>query len=59
MSKRYKARLVVKGFQKLCEIEYIVVKMPTIKKFLSIIVVEDLHLEQLDMKTIFLHGDLE
>ena len=33
--------------------------MTSIRTILSIVVVEDLHLEQLDVKTIFLHGDLE
>lgn len=33
--------------------------MTTIRAVLSIVVVEDLHLEQLDVKTTFLHGDLD
>jgi hypothetical protein len=62
--KRYKARLVVKGFaQKKCiyfdEIFSPVVKMTSIMTILSLVVVEYLHLEQLDVKTTFLHGDLE
>ena len=61
---RYKARLVVKGFaQKKCidfdEIFSPVVKMTSIRTILSLVAVEDLHLEQLDVKTTFLHGDLE
>ncbi|KAL9262057.1 Retrovirus-related Pol polyprotein from transposon TNT 1-94-like protein [Drosera capensis] len=51
--KRYKARLVVKGFQQKR------VKMTTIKLVLSIVTAKDLHLEQLDVKTSFLHGDLD
>jgi hypothetical protein len=62
--KWYKARLVVKGFaQKKCidfdEIFSPVVKMTSIRTILSLVVVEYLHLEQLDVKTTFLHGDLE
>ena len=62
--KRYKARLVVKGFgQKKCidfdEIFSLVVKMTSIRIILSLVAVEDLHLEQLDVKIVFLHGDLE
>lgn len=34
-------------------------KMTTIRLVLGIVVVEDLHLEQLDVKTTFLHGNLE
>jgi hypothetical protein len=62
--KWYKARLVVKGFsQNKCiyfdEIFSLIVKMTSIRTILSLVEVEDLHLEQLDVKTIFLHGDLE
>ena len=34
-------------------------KMTSIRTILSLVAVEDLHLEQLDVKTTFLHGDLE
>jgi hypothetical protein len=62
--KRYKARLVVKGFAQkkgidLDEIFSPIVKMTSIRTILSLMVVEDLHPEQLDVKTTFLHGDLE
>ncbi|GJX21923.1 putative RNA-directed DNA polymerase [Tanacetum coccineum] len=62
--KRYKARLVVKGFQQIHRVDYneifsLVVKMTTIRLVLSIVASEDLHLEQLDVKTAFLHGDLD
>ena len=33
--------------------------MTSIRTILSLVVVEDLHLEQLDVKIAFLHGDLE
>ena len=36
-----------------------VVKMTSIRTILSLVVVEDFHLEQLDVKTTFIHGDLE
>jgi hypothetical protein len=35
-----------------------IVKMTSIRTILSLVVVEDLHIEQLDVKTTFLHGDL-
>ena len=33
--------------------------MTSIRTILSLVAIEDLHLEQLDVKTFFLHGDLE
>ena len=63
-TKRYKARMAVKGFQQREGIDFIeifspVVKLTTIRSVLSIVTVKDLHLEQLDVKTVFLHCDLE
>jgi len=63
-NKRYKSRLVVKGFQQRHGIDFTeifshVVKMTTIRVILSIIVVENLYLEQLDVKSAFQHGDLK
>jgi hypothetical protein len=62
--KQYKARLVVKGFAQnkgiyFDEIFSPVVKMNSIRTILSLVAVEDFHLEQLDVKTNFLHGDLK
>jgi hypothetical protein len=62
--KRCKARLIVKGFaQKKGVVFYEIfssfVKMTSIRTILSLVAVDDLHLEQLDVKTTFLHGDLE
>ncbi len=61
---RYKARLVVKGFAQKKGIDFDeifspVVKMTSIRTILSLVAAEDLHLEQLYVKTTFLHGDLE
>ena len=61
---RYKARLVAKGFSQIPGIDYTdvyspVVKHSSIRTFLSIVAMHDYELEQLDVKTAFLHGDLE
>ena len=61
---RYKARLVVKGFsQKKCidfdKIFSPIVKMPSIRVVLGLTTSLDLEIEQMDVKTVFLHGDLD
>ncbi|KAL8110481.1 hypothetical protein AgCh_026264 [Apium graveolens] len=61
---RYKARLVVKGFsqKKGVDFEEIfspVVKMSSIRVVLGLAAKLNLEVEQLDMKTAFLHGNLE
>ncbi|CAM8978623.1 unnamed protein product [Rhodiola kirilowii] len=63
-SKRYKVRLVAKGFQQKECIDYTeifspVVKMVTIKTVLGLVAKENLHLQQMDVKIAFLHGDLD
>ena len=62
--KIFKARLVVKGFAQKKGIDFddifsLVVKMASICTILSIVSIEDFHLEQLDVKIAFLHGDLD
>jgi hypothetical protein len=57
---RFKARLVVKGFSQILGIDYNdvyspVVKHSSIHAFLGIVAMHDLELEQLDVKTAFLH----
>jgi hypothetical protein len=61
---RYKARLVVKGFRQRKGIDFDeiyspVVKMSSIRVVLSLATSLDLEIEQMDVKTAFLHGDLE
>lgn len=63
-SKQYKARLVVKGFQQKEGIDYtkifsLIVKLTTIKTMLRQMAKKDLHLEELDIKTTFLHYDFK
>ena len=60
---KYKVRLVVKGFGQKKGIDFDeifspVVKMSSIRVVLSLTASLDLELEQLDVKTAFLHGDL-
>ena len=61
---RYKARLVVKGFGQRKGIDFDeifshVVKMSSIRTFLGLAASLNLEIEQIDVKTAFLHGDLE
>ena len=63
-SRRYKARLVVKGYSQKHGIDFNeifapVVKHSSIRVILSLVANLNLELEQLDIKTAFLHGDLE
>ena len=61
---RYKARLVVKGFGQRKGIDFdeifsLVVKMSSIRMVLALAASLDLEVEHMDVKTAFLHGDLE
>lgn len=61
---KYKARLVIKGFNQRYGIDYKetfspVAKMTTIRSMLSIAAREGLHLMQFDVSTAFLYGELE
>ena len=62
--RRFKARLVVKGNSQRKGIDYVeifslVVKLTSIRILLSVVASESLHLEKMDVKTTFLHGDLD
>ena len=61
---RYKARLVAKGFSQKAGIAFHeifspVVKIVSIRIVLALVALFDLELQQLDVKTVFLHGDLD
>jgi len=60
---RYKVRLVAKGYVQREGTDYEVfspvVKYSSIRILLALVVQYELELDQLDVKTAFLHGDLE
>ncbi|KAG8497142.1 hypothetical protein CXB51_008390 [Gossypium anomalum] len=61
---RYKVRLVAKGYSQIPGVDFTdvfspVVKHSSIRALLGIVAMYDLELEQLDVKTAFLHGELE
>ena len=60
----YKARLVEKGYSQVLGIDFgdifsLVAKVTSIRLLLSIAASFDFEVEQMDVKTTFLHGDLE
>ncbi|GKC06511.1 zinc finger, CCHC-type containing protein [Tanacetum coccineum] len=61
---KFKARLVILGFRQKEEINYFdtyapVARITTIRLLLSLIAIHNLVIHQMDVKTIFLNGDLE
>ena len=61
---RYKARLVSKGYIQITSVNFayvfsLVLKHSSIRDFMGIVAFHDYELEQLDVKTEFLHRELE
>ncbi len=61
---KYKARLVAKGYAQTYGIDYeetysLVVKMTTVKTIIVMAVAKGWSLHQMDVKNVFLHGDLQ
>lgn len=61
---RYKARIVAKGYNQVLGANFtdvfsLVMKHSSIRALLGIMVIQNLELKQLDVKTMFLHGELD
>ena len=61
---RFKTRLVARGFKQTAEVDYhetfdSVARFDSIRTILSITVSNKMHLQQFDIKTTFLHGELD
>ncbi|GAA0168207.1 transmembrane signal receptor [Lithospermum erythrorhizon] len=62
--KRFKARLVIKGFTQKKDIDYfdtysLVTRIATIRALIALAAIHNLVVHQMDVKTTFLNGDLE
>ncbi len=60
---RYKARLVAKGYAQTYGIDYeetysLIAKMTTIRAIIAMATAKGRSLHQMDVKNVFLHGDL-
>ena len=61
---KYKAQLVANGYSQVEGIDFgeifsPIAKLTSIRFLLSLVVAFDLEVEQMDVKTMFLHGDLD
>jgi hypothetical protein len=61
---KYKARLVAKGYAQTYGIDYeetysLIAKMTTVRVIITIVVAKGWFLHQMDVKNVFLHGDLQ
>jgi hypothetical protein len=63
-AEKFKARLVTKGYPQVEGVDFddifsVVAKLTSIRVLMSLVATFDLEIEQMDVKTTFLHGDLE
>ena len=61
---KYKARLVAKGFSQKKDIDYFdtyahVTRITSIRVFIALTAIHNLHIHQIDVKTAFLNGDMD
>jgi hypothetical protein len=61
---KFKARLVAKGYSQVKGVAFndifsLVEKLNSIRILMSLVATFDMEIEQMDVKTMFLHGDLE
>jgi hypothetical protein len=61
---KFKARLIIKGYSQVEGVNFDkifspVTKLTSIRVLMSLATTFDLEIEQMDVKTFFLHGDLE